>query len=329
MVQIFYATDRKPTGSSDPKKFFGAERAPGGALSLGTCDVSIPRDHRLAALEEPSIWRLEFSEDPERHVVLLGVEPVGPQAFSRQLRGRVGRSAGRQAFVFVHGFLVSFEDAARRTAQLAYDLQFDGAPILWSWPAADRLAGYAAAESNADWSVAHLLAFLRQLKERSGADDIHLISHSMGSRVVTQALNLLALTEGERLPLFKQVVLTAPDIDAEVFLSLAEQIRRTAGRVTLYASQNDQALDLSRRLHAYPRAGQAGKGLVTVPGIDTIDVSQVDSSFEGHFYYADNRSVISDLVALIREGKPPHERSLLQQIQEGARSYWRLLPQGR
>jgi esterase/lipase superfamily enzyme len=36
----------------------------------------------------------------------------------------------KDAFVFIHGYNVSFEDAARRTGQFAYDLKFVGAPIF-------------------------------------------------------------------------------------------------------------------------------------------------------------------------------------------------------
>ena len=45
----------------------------------------------------------------------------------------------KQVFVFVHGFNVSFENALRRTAQIAYDLNFDGAPFLFSWPSGDGM----------------------------------------------------------------------------------------------------------------------------------------------------------------------------------------------
>ena len=41
-VRVFYGTDRNLTGSTYPKQFFGAERA---SLSLGFCDVSIPKNH--------------------------------------------------------------------------------------------------------------------------------------------------------------------------------------------------------------------------------------------------------------------------------------------
>jgi esterase/lipase superfamily enzyme len=37
-------------------------------------------------------------------------------------------------FYNVHGYNVSFDDAALRTAQLAYDLTFDCPAAFFSWP---------------------------------------------------------------------------------------------------------------------------------------------------------------------------------------------------
>ena len=54
-------------------------------------------------------------------------ERLADAAFYELLRQTVNQSARRELFVFIHGFNVSFEDAARRTAQIHYDLKFDGA----------------------------------------------------------------------------------------------------------------------------------------------------------------------------------------------------------
>lgn len=101
---------------------------------VGTCEVSIPRDHRVGVVERPVWWRFEFRPDPNKHIVLHSISPSTTSAFLAELNGRLDRSQTRMAFVFVHGFNVSFEDAALRTAQLAYDLDFDGAPLMYSWP---------------------------------------------------------------------------------------------------------------------------------------------------------------------------------------------------
>jgi len=327
---VFFGTDRAASGSREPEAYFGTGRARGGELRLGVCEVSIPRDHRMGQVERPSLWKLEFRPDPEKHMVLLGVTPLPREAFFGRLRAAVGRSGQKEALVFVHGFKVSFPEAVLRTAQIAYDLGFDGAPITYSWPSQATLSGvaYHADETNAEWTVPHLERFLTEVASRSGAQRIHLIAHSMGNRPLTAALTRIAARMGPNSrPLFEHIVLTAPDIDTDTFLQLAGEFSRPGRRTTLYASSNDKALQFSREIHGgYPRAGDSGRDVVVVRGLDTVDVSSVDTSFLGHSYYGENRSVIADLFGLIRDGKTPDRRfGLRPRTKQGLR-YWFFQP---
>ena len=142
-------------------------------------------------------------------------------------------------------------------------------------------------------SEPHLVEFLKLLRLQAGASTVHLIAHSMGARLLSLALNDLA-REGQAADSvrFTQIVLTAPDIDADVFRGLAHEFRRLAERVTLYASSEDLALKVSEKLHATPRAGESGDRIVIMPELDTIDVSTVDTSLSGHSYFAENESVL-------------------------------------
>lgn len=302
------------------ERHYGNDRGP---VELGVCRVSIPRDHRMGKIERPSVFRLEFREDPRHHVVILDLKPQPAEEFFGELREAIGQSKLRQTFVFVHGFNVTFADAARRTAQLAYDLEFEGPPIFFSWPSQGGFLQYAVDETNVAWAVPHLKQFLLDIAEQSQAESVHLIAHSMGNRALTAALQSLAYEMRDRLPLFHEVVLTAPDIDAEVFQrDIVPAIIPTARRITLYASSNDEALKLSKQIHGYRRAGDAGDTLLVVPGIDTVDVSAVDTSLIGHAYYGDNRSVLADLWDLIRESKPPQLRRWLRPVWFGQFVYW-------
>ena len=127
--------------------------------------------------------------------------------------------------------------------------------------------------------------------------------------------------------MFQEVILTAPDIDADIFKrDIAPAIARTARRVTLYASSNDEALILSKKLHGYPRAGDSGSSLVVVPGIETIDVSDVDTSLLGHSYYGNNDTVLADMFYLLHESRPASQREWLQPRPWGGSQYWVFLP---
>ncbi len=299
---------------------YGNER---GEPQLGTCEVSIPKYHQVGEVERPSILRLDFKEDPRKHVVLLDVQERDPDEFFASLKATVGRSKGKEALVFVHGFNVTFEAAARRTAQLAYDLKFDGPPIFFSWPSQGGVLQYAVDETNVVWATPHLKDFLASVAARSGAKSVHLIAHSMGNRALTSALVSLAHRMKGQTPMFREVVLTAPDIDADVFKrDIAPFITRTAERVTLYASSNDEALALSKKLHGYARAGDSGSELVVVNGLDTIDVSNVDTSLLGHSYYGSNDTVLTDMFYVLTEPKPASERRWLAPVPLGRLTYW-------
>jgi esterase/lipase superfamily enzyme len=326
-VRVLFATNRDRAAGSPAQ--FGSD--PATDLSYGFCDVSVPRDHRMGELEAPSIWRLELREDPEKHVVLLSTKSESAADFYRDVAARVAESTSRQALVFVHGFNQTFEDATRRTAQIAYDLAFDGPAIAFSWPSQGSVLDYLKDQRNADLSAQSLERLLTQLKGSAKQITVHVVAHSMGNRVLARALEHLGesvQTSGPK-PV-REVALMAPDIDAALFRQAAGKIAASAERVTLYASAQDSALQAARTLAGYPRAGDAGQNLVVVPGIQTVDASSVQTSVLGlgHSYYADNSTILSDLFALIR-GRRPDERFGLEAVTAPAGQYWRFRPAAR
>jgi esterase/lipase superfamily enzyme len=311
--------------SEDQKieRMYGGDR---GDVELGICEVSIPKDHRVGELESPTILRMEFIENPERHVVLQAVHPEAADEFYADLRDCIGKTTRKETFVFIHGYNVGFQTAVRRTAQIAYDLKFEGAPIVYSWPSQEGLFSYTVDETNVAWTVPHLKDFLQGIAQRSGATSVHLVAHSMGNRALTSALREMVLEQKSECPKFHEVVLTAPDVDADTFRrDLAPAIVNAAGRVTLYASSNDEALIASRKVHGYRRAGESGDTMVVVPGVDTVDVSEVDTSFIGHSYYGSNSTVLADLFELMQGSKPADQRKWLHSMQLGAMKYWKFL----
>ncbi|MCA9073953.1 MAG: alpha/beta fold hydrolase [Planctomycetaceae bacterium] len=329
VVRVFYGTNRNRTGSPNPKEFYGREQSD---VSYGHCDVSIPKSHKKGKLESPSIWRFEFREDPKKHIVLLDVEEKSQHQFMSELQHVVWNSmkvvdtehgpglVGGEAFIFVHGFNNSFEDATRRCAQIAHDLKFQGAPILYSWPSQEKssLDGYRADGHMAGWSEEHLINFVTQVSRDSGARRVHLIAHSMGNRIVSAALR--RLTEqcvNQQIPRFNEVILTAPDIDADYFkTAIAPYITQTADRITIYSSSRDIALKLSSLFNplARKRLGESGRELTVFPeygNIDVIDASFVETDLFtlNHSYHASSPTVLND-IELLLAGYTTEERGL-------------------
>ena len=320
IIPVFYATDRARV--SYAPLAYGGDREASKQLHLGRIDVSVPRDHQMGQLERPTIWTL-WREDPTKHFIVVKAREQAYSEFYQDMADKVSQSRRKEAFVFVHGFNVSFESAVYRTAQMAYDLNFDGAPILYSWPSVATPTGYPVDANNSEWTIDRLHWFLEDVAARSGAQYVHLIAHSRGNWPLMNALNAIATepTSGTR-PRFSQIVLTAPDVDADSFRVLARNFRRIAERTTLYASASDEALALSKQYQGYQRAGDVRPQIVSMDGIDSIDVSAVETSLLGHSYYGDNTSVISDIRRLLQTGWSPDRRCGIQAVTNAMLRYW-------
>jgi esterase/lipase superfamily enzyme len=323
VVRVFYATDREAVTDKQPVEYIGIRSAKN-SLSYGSCDVSIPKTHTLAEIERPSIWRLEFHADPERHLILQKVAPESKDVFFNQVSAAISSSPSKDAFVFIHGYNMSFERAAIRTAQLTYDLGFKGAPIFYSWPSKGSLLGYLADEDAVDETTADFKHFLEDVANNTGASVVHVIAHSMGNRAALSALSQLAGdTHFPNFAKFSTIVFAAPDVDRDVFISSIARIRKPQTKITLYVSQHDQALTASHLLfHKELRAGEGGGDSIVLPGMDTVDVSQISADALGHSYYGNNSNVVRDLLEFFRGQIAP--RPGLARVPLGALAYWEL-----
>lgn len=317
-VEVCFATDRDDTGAANPYDRFGAKHA--GSVSYGTCEVSVPKDHRMGEVEASFLGR-EWLESPESHVVLRKVTTQDARKFFQN----ADRSS---AFVFVHGFNVKFADAAKRTAQMTYDLGFRGTPIFFSWPSHGELSAgaYHADEREAAAAVRDLKVFLNDYLTNTRTKHLYLIAHSMGGRPMTGAVAELLREHPEFRPRIRELILAAPDIDAKVFKTEIAPALTSEGAgqklsVTLYASKHDRALRfVTEHVDDLPRIGDASEDIPVLPGIQTIDASEVDTSFSGHCYYAECRSVISDIFYLLRQN--PEDRFGLRREKGRDGEYW-------
>ncbi len=320
IVRTFYATDRNRTGSAVPKEMYGVDQA---EMSYGVCDVSIPRRHKPGELESPSIWRLEFREDPERHVVLLAANAMPKDAYFAELARAVTAAKRRTAFVFVHGYNVTFEDAARRTAQISYDVGFDGVPVFYSWPSQGTTAGYPRDEETIQLTMPNQRRFLEDFFDRSAAEDVYLVAHSMGNRALARVLADLVEARPQVRARLKEIILAAPDINVEIFRQQIYPALAGAGRpITLYASSEDVALKASKEFHDYARLGDSRPAPVLLQGMESIDATGVDVSFLAHSYFAEASPVLSDLHTLILNGVRAAQRAGLTVVKTGPLPYW-------
>ena len=324
--RIYFGTDRAPLtaigtfGTSPAVVETGSSTLH--PLALGWCDVDVPLDrHRVGAVERPTWWTLDWrdwKEDPSRHFVIVK-RNVDPDGFWPQIAQAASDDG---VLVFIHGFNVAFDAAVFKTAQLAHDLAFHGAPILYSWSSAATSRDYVADKERNEATVPLLKEFLVQLADRTPNRKIHIIAHSMGNRALVQALGQLA--REQRGPHLQEVIMAAPDVDRRVFLGLAPAFVQMAERITLYASGSDKVLQLAKQLERGPRAGDANP-VLTFPGIESIDASVVSTDFLAHSYYSDPR-LLNDINTLIKHngGLP---RFSIEGVPRAKPVSWRFLPE--
>ena len=318
-VDVYYATDRAP--DAEGGAFYGSDR---GKMSFGVTHVGIPPGHVMGRKEEPSLFKFQWSPDEHKHIKVREVLQLTRQDFLRRLTDAVGESENGKLMIFVHGYNMEFAEAARDVAQFANDLKFAGPILLFSWPSLGSLTGYTVDENNAEWAQADFVNLLTTLLETVAARNIYMVAHSMGNRILGRAMTTLASDRlAGDLIVFREIVMIAPDVDADVFRSdIAPRLARTGIHVTLYASSNDRALMASKAFHGYPRAGDAGEGLLVVDGVETVDASDVSAGLLGHSYFAEDRRIMEDIFSLLQTGQRAENRFGLEAVDTEDGRYW-------
>ena len=111
---------------------------------------------------------------------------------------------------------------------------------------------------SAQASEPYLREFLQMVVKETGAKAVSIIAHSMGNQPVMDVLRDMrdAAPEGVEI---NQVILAAPDVDADSFSNLAKTIQGLAKNVTLDVASNDRALIVSRNFWGTPRRRRAAR----------------------------------------------------------------------
>lgn len=335
IVPIYYGTDRAEA-ATEKRLDYGPNR--GRKLILGQALVTVPKSHVQPQIERPwaitipyfDITLYEEDEDPAKHFTMKELKAQTREELLALVRARLAKSERFKdhALVFVHGYNTTFDNGIYRTAQIAYDLKFDGAPFHYSWPSGGGLSSYTYDRESSGQSVPYMRDFFDLVIKESGAKKVSVIAHSMGNQPALQVLRDIKAASPPGV-VISQIILAAPDVDRDNFENIAKEIQGLADGITLYAASNDFALNASRRFHGgVPRAGDVpAEGPLVLPGIDTIDVTAVSTDSFGlnHSGYAENNALINDLQLLIQTGERPPEKRvpLLEKIGTAAGDYWR------
>jgi esterase/lipase superfamily enzyme len=301
IIPLFYVTNRATTpGPSADSVVFTTELSDPEALTYGLAAVP------LRWSREEISRHLRSDVKLSRRALSLTLQNLTRDDFLNQVERKVMASDRHDAFLLVHGFKSPLDKAMNSTAKLSYDLKFQGAAILFSWPSGDDVSSYDHEYELASLSAQDLKGVLLEVAQLPNLKNFHLIAHSMGTRVLGEAIALLD-DQKAPMPISENVVLAAPDIGESEFVRESDALRHSARRVTLYVSQWDGALRLSSGLH---KGDRVGLNPVFRNGMDTIDTNGIDTSLLDlkHSYLFDSQPVLYDLFQLMQTDLDPNRR---------------------
>ena len=318
-IPVYFATTRVKT---DQKGLYGTND--GNTIAFGRATMQVPAEviQKQGKKRADAIGQLGQSREKlsvadvfkrVRHR-LLSVDQI-----TVSLKSSMSRSAlfKQQALIFVHGFNVDFDEATQRISQVAFDLEFDGALIAFSWASLGRgdPVAYASDRGRADKSVARFVALLDQMSTRFPNVTFHIMAHSMGNRILTRALYQIAeRPEGAKRPNLGEVILAHADVDPEWCEKLGKARPFVRG-ITNYVNQDDWALWIAEGL----RLGKSrcGRFPRVYDGIETIDTTGIGgrgsvrtlvTGTNHHGVFANDPLLFGEITRLIATGQRPTEK---------------------
>ena len=321
VYDVWYATNRLP--KQNAQKLYSGRRAK--ELSYGCCQVSIPKSHRIGSIGTSwlrRVLRMQFSDDRLR---IRAHDPLTQHDFWGRLETKLHTwpQGERICLLFIHGYNVPFVESILRAAQLGFDLKIP-LTALFSWPSGGRLLNYGGDAATIRATTQFIETFLVRMLNVHGIERLHLVAHSMGNVGALCTLEQLAHKMRGILPIpLGQVILAAPDVDADEFSRLVVAHKDLSDRTTTYVCSKDLALKASEIVHGKNRRAGYGPPITPFIGTDTIDATHVCFDWLRHGYYAGARDVLKDMFSLIHYGAPPEKRQgISKRNAQDGNVYW-------
>jgi esterase/lipase superfamily enzyme len=301
-VDMLTATTR--AASEEPGVLYSGDRGRG--VSFSNIVVSIPPGREAGTIQLPRTT----PGNPATDFTVSSARTLSRADLPRWFASAGGRK--RRAFVFVHGFNTQFDRAVFRFAQLAHDADANAAPVLFSWPSRGHLFDYRLDLDNASFSRSDLADLLLMAASSPAVGEVVVLAHSMGAWVAVEALKQLALKKGGIPPKIGNLILASPDLDIGVFRRQVEEMGQRRPQITIFASQQDRALQLSQfiargatRLGAIDLSREEyQEQLGGLSGITVIDISAVRANDRiNHDTYASSPEIVRLIGARLLEGQ--------------------------
>jgi esterase/lipase superfamily enzyme len=346
---ILYATDREPDASDFLNHFYENKRGyvlrlGVGRITLGENDMTWEEARQVSLLKNrPKKYPIKISGVEEFGIldrsnsIAMPPEKLGPEArlpaerFAAKINAKLAASQRKDIFVYVHGYKVVFENPLLVATELWHFLGYDGVFIAFAWPSTPKKLAYFSDLETAALSSHNFRILLEYLAEETDAERIHIIGYSAGTRVVIKGLMQMALN-GEckskgnfhEISRLGHVILVGSDFDRQLFGAYAaDGLLNVAKDFSVYLSETDKALSISRWFFKQERLGQMWKDhkippliadyLRTTDNLIMIDVTDAEDSAtgNGHAYFRQSSWVSSDILTTLMYDLDPATRGLL------------------
>lgn len=347
-VEVFFVTNRAPVALENGSSSYGASRSH--SLAFGAVSVW-GKDALAASVSEPvelgrfpaTPYRIEHAGGTaQREPSVTAAHANTIAVMQKELAARIKEKHRHEAVIFIHGYNNSFDDAVRSAAQLCNDVgPMDYLCVAVTWPAGGSkgvLFGYNVDRESGEFAVADVRKAIRAIGTTPGLQKLHFVAHSRGTDVLASAFQQLAIETYASRSSFAtklkiaNVILAAPDMDMDVaftrVLGVVSDPETPYGKkpdynakfkygqmhLTVYASQKDRALELSKALFGSEERlglldshanGSQLELAANAAGIADFISVENGGGFIGHSYFLSSPEVRADLAAVIREGKKP------------------------
>lgn len=291
-VNMLVATTRTPSG--DPNTLFSGERS--ARPYLTDIAVSIPpeKNRKPGSVQ----WPKRLPPNPEKDFSVLRIQQLSSLESGEEWF-RVHNRNGH-VMVFVHGFNNRYEDAVFRFAQIVHDSGAQVTPVLFTWPSRAKLFDYNYDKESTNYSRSGLERLLQALQKEKGVTDITILAHSMGTWLAMEALRQMAIRDGRVASKIENVVLASPDLDVDVFARQWSELGAHRPTFTIFVSQDDKALALSRfisgdvqRLGQINPADEPYRSQFEKAGITVVDLTKVKTGDRlAHGKFAESPQIV-------------------------------------
>jgi esterase/lipase superfamily enzyme len=282
-VEMLVATTR--SRSSNPAQMYTGER--GLTPSFAEITVSIP-PASVRKVGEVA-WPKKLPSNPATDFAVVQAQELTLQTAKGWLSASVRKSPDHSVLVFIHGFNNRFEDAVYRFAQIAKDTDTQSVPILVTWPSRGSALAYGYDRESTNYTRNALELLFQYLARDPEIKEVSILAHSMGNWLALEGLRQMAIRNGGLPAKFKNVMLAAPDVDVDVFRTQIADMGKQHPQFTLFVSQDDRALKVSRRVWG------------NIPRLGSIDPEQAPYKEE----LANNNITVIDLTK-VKSGDPLH-----------------------